>query len=530
MPRPPNADKPGSYVPCNYCDKPLHWKGVSKHRINHCPKNPNSVKNTKTNSKRPRKRASNNTPDNTSVPTLSESTPEVTPAAQSSAASTTPCDCCHQDIEADLWTLHHAVCVINNYKRQAAEALEKGASMIVGGKMKFPKNSWGRKQYQYFELIITKADIGEALTPAEYCSKQRHELNNRNFVVCATVEEALVVILHGRIVIPILILNSSSSSLLQAQAAHTVNKYLQNLISNKGMVDLHVFNKKLEKDGTSKVERLLTTKAIEIFMDPKKTTNMLNLRCCRANPIPDAMAAMNSMQAIPHLTDRLANGKNMQVKIPEVKAPPPPRWKSRQAKNAAEEPVQRVLSLDLLEISQSFSLLANMGAIHQPHVDRCGVITCIRCEQGAKLWITWILLTAEEWRKWLDEGTLTLRPGTAIYIPQGATLIQPAQTLHAPLSLSDVLMSGTMHWDERDIAPAFRGTQMDLEVRNSTNEDCPVDVYEMLELVLELWEEEVVRGDAEPLKWGSAEELAECKALFAVRVIVFLAIGPLMTY
>ena len=95
-------------------------------------------------------------------------------------------------------------------------------------------------------------------------------------------------------------------------------------------------------------------------------------------------------------------------------------------------------------------------------------------------------------------------------MPPGSTLIQPAGTVHAPFSLTEVYMQGSMHWDSRNMLSSIQSVAHDLKYTNSTNEPFLPDCLVKLNLVSTLWEEALTPpipghdGGPSRWEWGSA--------------------------
>lgn len=115
-----------------------------------------------------------------------------------------------------------------------------------------------------------------------------------------------------------------------------------------------------------------------------------------------------------------------------------------------------------LTTSKHFQLLATRGAMHLPHVDRHQVITTTFCEDGEKLWMTWPALYLEDIKKWLDTGVYPSN-GIALYLEPDSTLVQSGTALHALLSLTNVLMTGTMHWHPKSMVRVMEASKFELE-------------------------------------------------------------------
>ncbi|KAF4954210.1 hypothetical protein FGADI_5423 [Fusarium gaditjirri] len=153
-----------------------------------------------------------------------------------------------------------------------------------------------------------------------------------------------------------------------------------------------------------------------------------------------------------------------------------------------------------------FQLLASKGAAHLQHVGRLGVYTTALTEEGRKLWLVWPGLELEEL------GTHEVPDGgVAVLVDEGDMLIQPPNTLHAPIALEDTLMTGTMHWHSSHLLDILRHTKAQVIDPVLTNETMSRQFLPKVKSLLRQWEVDLADPTKTPLyTWPPAESLAEC--------------------
>lgn len=101
--------------------------------------------------------------------------------------------------------------------------------------------------------------------------------------------------------------------------------------------------------------------------------------------------------------------------------------------------------------------------------------------------------------------------GFAIHIPQGWTLIQPPSTLHAPMTLEDCLMTGTMHWHSTHLLHILKQSKLEVQDPELTNEPMAGQFTTKMQAILDLWEE-----DNPAYTWPPREQLADCREILEV--------------
>ncbi|KAF7562465.1 hypothetical protein G7046_g1688 [Stylonectria norvegica] len=255
-------------------------------------------------------------------------------------------------------------------------------------------------------------------------------------------------------------------------------------VESRGDADLHDF----ASITTHAAITMNGRDAVTLFEERRRgaglPVNCLSIKQIKENPTPEIIANLRAYQAI----SAVGNGND----------------KSRARKSHD------------LEDSQVFQLLATKNAHHLPHIDRHGVITTVCNEDGDKLWLCWVGLTLEQlafcgrsrFAEWPAE---VKERGMAIHIPRGWTLIQPSGTLHAPLTLQDCFMTGTMHWNSLSIPRILALTKLELMTPSLTNEDLSPQFVPEMSGLLGAW-----KKGKEYLPWPPIETLAVASEILKV--------------
>ncbi|CAG5180974.1 uncharacterized protein ALTATR162_LOCUS9530 [Alternaria atra] len=128
-----------------------------------------------------------------------------------------------------------------------------------------------------------------------------------------------------------------------------------------------------------------------------------------------------------------------------------------------------------LSNKDSFALWGKKGVCSYPHIDEHGLYTGVLCEEGEKLWYSWSL-TDQEREKWVisreqNERHPPERPGFPIPLRKGDLLIMPPGTVHAPLSLTNVVMRGFHIWCTRTMVQTARCALLDLRYPMITDDE-----------------------------------------------------------
>ncbi|KIW09642.1 hypothetical protein PV08_12107 [Exophiala spinifera] len=162
--------------------------------------------------------------------------------------------------------------------------------------------------------------------------------------------------------------------------------------------------------------------------------------------------------------------------------------------------------------SETFQLLAKAGAFSMPHVDRHGVMTVVHVEEGFKDWLIFPPLSEEEQAEFArgENYCPNYRPMNLRLRP-GDTLILPPSRLHAVFSPTDVLMTGNMFWDSREVLRILKQSNLERLNPELSNEDPAQEFPVKMKAILDLWERQ-----CGPWTWGSRQELEAARGVFQV--------------
>ncbi|KAM0541076.1 hypothetical protein ACHAPJ_013387 [Fusarium lateritium] len=312
-------------------------------------------------------------------------------------------------INPALQGTEQAKAMIAEYIIEAEAALRKSNDMFPTLLLKAPE---GRRFKNNVEEIIrfTKdVTVGQPITVEEALQLGPDERPNNKFNIC-DMSGAIRLFDSGPPTLPILIIGWENENGLK------IESFLDLLLS-RNTLDVHDFGTTVER-GPVPVT-LPATEAVALFKqgetDLGLPLNALNLSRVKDNNVPKCLENRTDYQSI-KLT-RQDNGKNLTA--------------------------QR---FNDLEDSTEFHLLTTKGAMHLPHIDRHGVYTTALNEEGEKLWVIWPNLGLAGLKDFCETKE-SPKGGIAIHIQQGSLLIQPPNTLHAPITLETCLMTGTMRWN-----------------------------------------------------------------------------------
>jgi hypothetical protein len=252
------------------------------------------------------------------------------------------------------------------------------------------------------------------------------------------------------------------------------------------MVDIHRWDTPVREPSYNQPKVVTGEEAQRLFLETDLLINFLNLANTKDNPVPEMLDGLRAYKILKEISEDNLAGK-------------------RQTSSWTD-----------LSSCVSFHILAKAGVFSLPHLDHHGVITTATCDEGEKLWLTWPTLTDDELRVWQEgeEEAPAAAVPFPIYIRPGDVLIQPRGRLHAPYSITDVLMSGTMHWDSREMASVLRSSLLEVEFPSLTNEDPAKQFDEKIEQIDRLWQ---TSHSAYP--WGNQEQYQEWSSNLKVRLI-----------
>lgn len=364
----------------------------------------------------------------------------------------------------------HIANTIRLYKARSALAVGRTKGNIDSCLQTAQHESRTQKDLKAYRDILTTTSTGWPITADEYLTGNLGDCRGK-FVICSS-QQATRILAKGPPQLPILIPSELNGD---ANRRIGIEEYLK-VIEAGGEVDVHDFH--LKARGFLP-RRLMASTAIRRFRDPDRgPINLLNQAGYKKNPIPSCISSLSDYDLLTTI-DGL-NGKKTTR-----------------------------LHCDLRE-STSFQLLAKQGAVHLPHIDRHGVITTVFVEDGEKLWLCWPGLTIKDLE--MVGHPKRYPPGQiALYLEPGALLIQPSGCLHAPYSITNVFITGTMHLHSGSITTSLECTLMELKNVAISNEDFSQEYIVLMERVLGLWKER--KG---PWNWGYIEDHAYCLELLRV--------------
>jgi hypothetical protein len=342
------------------------------------------------------------------------------------------------------------------------------------------------------ELPIFHGLLQAAITPdvAEYdgtildtitADTVDHEKQGYQLVICSD-EEASDIFRCTTPMVPVLI---PRERFTRPPHRLDLQQYLD-IQASKDQVDLHQYGPRSGGKGESALLRpdsLEGRDAVAIFRSASRLpVNFLNLDIQKSNPNPWFIADKENLHILRTVRERNDAGKQTNIIVSDLSS------------------------------CSSFQICGKAGAFSMPHMDHHGVATIVFCDEGEKLWLTFPHLDGPELREWARSGQTSpdYRP-FAVHLLPGDLLILPPGRVHAPYSMTDVLMTGTMHWDTRNMVQVVRQSILELDHPTITNEDPAKEFTGKLRAIEALW-----RNKAPPWEWGSDQELEEFSRLLRV--------------
>jgi hypothetical protein len=168
-----------------------------------------------------------------------------------------------------------------------------------------------------------------------------------------------------------------------------------------------------------------------------------------------------------------------------------------------------------LSNKDNFALWGKKEVWSSPHIDEHGLYTGVLCEEGEKLWYTWSL-TDEEREQWAASREQSNRyhskkPGFPTILRKGDLLIMPPGTVHAPLSLTNVVMHGFHVWCTRTMVRTARCALLDLKYPTCTNEEPRKELRNKLQNLVR-----ASKARLPPYTWGDKEDHCAFAAIVKV--------------
>ncbi|KAI4614481.1 hypothetical protein J4E83_007135 [Alternaria metachromatica] len=383
----------------------------------------------------------------------------------------------HQAIETEDF--------IRSYPATAMSSLKRGICMLEdlitqvqnsniaqARKKRFIPESKG-----YIDIIKPGEDV-VPITDTQYEQRIHQSTPNweNNLIVC-TSTEARDLLQRFTLQIPLLVpleLNNSPEprTLYSAQHYEAVLKFRKDA-SAEAYMDI--------QDLTSKniTRRLTISTALKRVSDPTALPiNLLDIRPVRQNVLPWELDNLTDYSILSEATE---NGGMSNHSDP----------------NPSD-----------LSSKTGFALWGKRGAWSFPHVDEHGLYTGVLCETGSKLWFTWSLSPSEreEWAVSRQAGLQYApnKPGFPIYLKKGDLLLMPPGTVHAPLSLEDVIMHGFHVWCSKTMVETAESALLDLRFPMCTNEEPRRELRgKLMHLV------RASKARLRPYKWRDHGEFAE---------------------
>ncbi|KAF5555145.1 hypothetical protein FMEXI_1665 [Fusarium mexicanum] len=225
------------------------------------------------------------------------------------------------------------------------------------------------EDYQNLHKYCDGVSIGQTLSASEYLYLHRDAKPQDSIIVC-TMAEAANIFNTGPPNIPVLIVGTPNPRRLK------IDTFLA-WLTCRDTLHVHDFSRPSEK-GRSPIS-LPSKDAKTLFETRDKMSgpalNFLNLRGTKDHAGPDCITNMYDYKCIE--ISSVDNGK-----------------------------IETEALVGDLDDSTRFQLLASIGAIHLPHIDRHGVFTTVLNEQGEKIWLVWPNLGLDVLRNWDEEDEL----------------------------------------------------------------------------------------------------------------------------
>ena len=301
---------------------------------------------------------------------------------------------------------------------------------------------------QYLELL-QNTGLGQPVGFERYKSfPDRHCYGIPMYLVC-TEQEARQVLSAPEMLLPVPILVKDASHGLEFSIKEMASRLKQTQCNDidvqsgdgaPGQISTRL------RDTRTVLDQLLTERY------PQYPLNLLNLQTQIDSPVPSCIANLDNFRLL--------------------------KIKSAVAKSAD------------LTSCLSWHIMAQKGAWSFPHMDHHGVWTTIRVNEGEKLWPMYPRLRRQEILSWATSGEIAPSMSSlafAIYVEKNDILIQPPGRVHFPFSITNVLITGTMHWNSRELIDILRQSLLELAYDHITNEDHTEEFQTKLHLIKDAW-------------------------------------------
>lgn len=383
------------------------------------------------------------------------------------------CPACNgSSIPGALWGCHwhHQYHVIDRYSRDARQAQNRTIDAAEALLAAAPPASRLQDELPAFIAMLKTASLGTAITLNDYLTWRAGPPARREglewehnawlweredlYVMCSSAEARLILQRESPR-LPVLVppdVNFDAARRLDLDA------YLAYLLTREN-IDVHFYDKE-PKDAVIPV-RMPSDLAVAAYRAVDGLPcNLLNLGRYKKNPTPSCFVDLPAYSILEDLQEHAISGKKTVKQVS-----------------------------DLSECS-AFQICGKRGAYSMPHIDQHGAITCMFCDAGEKFWTLWSGMDVQAVEQWgaSEAKTPRGRRPLGLYLSPGTMLIQPAGTVHAPFSLTNVLMSGTMFWDSREMVKILRLAKMAAMYPWVTNEDIAKEFAKKIVMIRKLWD------------------------------------------
>ncbi|KAI4920228.1 hypothetical protein J4E90_002369 [Alternaria incomplexa] len=383
----------------------------------------------------------------------------------------------HQAVETEDFVRRYPATAMSSLKRGICMLEELNTQVQESSIAQTRKKRFIAESQSYIDVIKTGEDV-VPISAKEYELRIQQSTPNweNNLIIC-TSTEARDLLQRLTLQIPLLIpseLNNSLTlrTLYSAQHYEAVLKFRKDA-SAEAYMDI--------QDLTSKniTRRLTISTALKRMSDPTALPiNLLDIRPVRQNLLPWELDNLTDYSILSEATEYGGMSNHSD--------PNPSDLSSK----------------------TGFALWGKRGVWSFPHVDEHGLYTGVLCESGSKLWFTWSLSPSEreQWAVSRQAGFQYApnKPGFPIYLKKGDLLLMPPGTVHAPLSLEDVIMHGVHVWCSKTMVSTAESALLDLRFPMCTNEEPRRELRgKLMHLV------RASKARLGPYTWGDHEEFAE---------------------
>jgi hypothetical protein len=374
---------------------------------------------------------------------------------------------------------------IQAYPDMAMSALGRGIHMLEEVIQRMQESSIAQTRKKRFITeskdymkVIKRGEDVAPITAKEYEQRMQQPTPNwENALLICTSREARDILQRFNLRVPLLVPSELNDS-PEPRTAYSKQHYqdiltFRNYARSQAYMDI--------QDLTSKniTRRLTITTALKRMNDHSSPPiNLLDIRPVRQNVIPWELDSLTDYSILHEATEYGSMSNH-------------------------SDPAPTDLSS-----KTGFALWGKRGVWSFPHVDEHGLYTGVLCESGEKLWFCWSLTSSqrEEWAISRQAGQQydPAKPGFPIYLKQGDLLFMPPGTVHAPLSLEDVVMHGFHMWCTKTMVETAESALLDLRFPMVTNEEPRKELKcKMQHLV------RASKARLPPYTWGEHGQFAE---------------------